>query len=204
MKQDSDAPILPFESATAWDAWIAKNHSRSQGVWLQIFKKNSGKRTVTYDEALDGALCYGWIDGQKKSSDKESFLQKFTPRRPKSVWSKRNQEHVARLIKAKRMKPAGLKAIEAAKKDGRWERAYDSPKNMIVPKDFLKELSKNRKAKEFFGTLNKANLYAIAWRLQTAKKPDTREKRKQAILAMLAKGEKFHPYVPVRRATPRR
>jgi uncharacterized protein YdeI (YjbR/CyaY-like superfamily) len=192
MKQDADAPILPFESAKAWEAWITKNHSRSRGVWLQLFKKDSGKRTVTYDEALDAALCYGWIDGQKKSYDKGSFLQKFTPRRPKSVWSKRNQEHVARLIKAKRMKPAGLKAIEAAKKDGRWEQAYDSPKNITIPDDFLKELSRNKKAKEFFETLNKANLYAIAWRLQTARKPETRENRKQAILAMLAKGKKFH------------
>jgi uncharacterized protein YdeI (YjbR/CyaY-like superfamily) len=192
MKKNTDQPILPFESAKAWDAWIAKNHSGSDGVWLQIFKKDSGKRTVTYDEALDSALCYGWIDGQKKSYNKESFLQKFTPRRPKSVWSKRNQDHVARLIKSKRMKPAGLKAIAAAKKDGRWEQAYDSPKNMTIPEGFLRELSKSRKAKEFFETLNKANLYAIGWRLQTAKKPETREKRKQAILAMLAKGEKFH------------
>jgi len=192
MKKSTDAAILPFESAKTWDAWIAKNHSISQGVWLQIFKKDSGQRTVTYDEALDTALCYGWIDGQKESYSKESFLQKFTPRRPKSVWSKRNQEHVARLIKSKRMKPAGLKAIAAAKKDGRWEQAYDSPKNMTIPEDFLKELSKNKKAKEFFGTLNKANLFAIAWRLQTAKKPETREKRKQAMLAMLAKGEKLH------------
>jgi uncharacterized protein YdeI (YjbR/CyaY-like superfamily) len=192
MKKSTDAPILPFESAKAWEAWIAKNHSSSQGVWLQIFKKDSGKRTVTYDEALDVALCYGWIDGQKKSYDKESFLQKFTPRRPKSIWSKRNQEHVARLIKSKRMKPAGLKAIAAAKKDDRWGRAYDSPKNMMIPEDFLKDLSKSKKAKEFFGTLNKANLYAIAWRLQTAKKPETREKRKQALLAMLARGEKLH------------
>ncbi len=192
MKNSTDHPILPFESAKAWETWIAKNHSGSKGVWLQIFKKDSGKRTVTYDQALDTALCYGWIDGQKQSYDKESFLQKFTPRRPKSVWSKRNQGHVARLIKSKRMKPAGLKTIAAAKKDGRWEQAYDSPKNMTIPEDFLKEIAKNRKAKEFFGTLNKANLYAIAWRLQTAKKPETREKRKQAILAMLAKGEKLH------------
>jgi uncharacterized protein YdeI (YjbR/CyaY-like superfamily) len=192
MKTSTDHPILPFESAKAWETWIAKNHSGSKGVWLQIFKKDSGKRTVTYDQALDTALCYGWIDGQKQSYNKESFLQKFTPRRPKSVWSKRNQGHVARLIKSKRMKPAGLKAIAAAKKDGRWEQAYDSPKNMTIPEDFLKELSKNKKAKEFFGTLNKANLYAIAWRLQTAKKPETREKRKQAILAMLARGEKLH------------
>jgi uncharacterized protein YdeI (YjbR/CyaY-like superfamily) len=192
MKKNTDHPIVPFESAKAWDAWIAKNHSSSDGVWLQIFKKDSGTRTVTYDEALDAALCYGWIDGQKKSYNTESFLQKFTPRRPKSVWSKRNQEHVARLTKARRMKPAGLKAIAAAKKDGRWERAYDSPKNMTIPDEFLKELSKNKKAKKVFGTLNRANMFAIAWRLQTAKKPETREKRKQAILARLAKGEKLH------------
>ena len=186
MKKNTDPPILPFESVEPWQTWIAKNHSHAQGVWLQIFKKDSGQRTVTYDEALDVALCFGWIDGQKKSYNKESFLQKFTPRRPKSVWSKRNQEHVARLIKSKRMKPAGLKAIEAAKKDGRWAQAYDSPKNMSVPKDFLNELSKNKKAKEFFETLNKANLYAIAWRLQTAKKTETREKRMKAMLATVS------------------
>jgi uncharacterized protein YdeI (YjbR/CyaY-like superfamily) len=193
VNKTSDLPILPFESAKKFETWLAKNHPRSQGLWLQIFKKDSGHKTVTRAEALDVALCYGWIDGQGKPNGEASYLQKFTPRRARSVWSKRNQEHVARLIKARRMKPAGLKAVDAAKKDGRWERAYDSPKNMTVPKDFLSALAKNKKAKEFFATLNKANLYAIAWRLHNAKKPETRERRKQTFLAMLAKGEKLHP-----------
>ena len=147
---------------------------------------------MTYAEGLDEALCCGWIDGQLDKYDEKSWLRKFTPRRSKSVWSKRNIEHVNRLIQAGKMKLAGLKEVEAAKADGRWERAYDSPSAMQVPEDFLKELSKDKKAKAFFETLNKANTYAIAWRLQTAKKPETREKRMKAILEMLKRGEKLH------------
>jgi uncharacterized protein YdeI (YjbR/CyaY-like superfamily) len=157
-----------------------------------MFKKDSGKTTGTHDAAIDEALCFGWFDGQADKYDENSWLQKFTPRRPKSLWSKRNRERVARLIKKKRMQPAGLKEVEAAKKDGRWNQAYDSPKNMEVPADFLNELKKNKKAYEFFKTLNKANTFAIGWRLQTAKKPETREKRMKAILGMLQKGEKLH------------
>lgn len=192
MENVKDTPVKSFATAKEWSEWLAKHHDTSGGVWLQIFKKGSGKETVTYDEALDEALCFGWIDGQKRGYDETSWLQKFTPRRPKSLWSKRNREHVARLIEEKRMKPAGLKQVEAAKKDGRWDQAYDSPKKMEVPADFLKELKKDKRAYEFFKTLNKANTYAIAWRLQTAKKPETREKRMKAILAMLARGDKLH------------
>jgi uncharacterized protein YdeI (YjbR/CyaY-like superfamily) len=148
--------------------------------------------TVTYAEALDEALCYGWIDGQLEKYDEKSWLRKFTPRRPKSVWSKRNIEHVNRLVDAGKMKPAGLKEMEAAKADGRWGRAYDSPSAMQVPQDFLAELSKHKKAQIFFETLNKANTYAIAWRLQTAKKPETREKRMKKFIQMLENGEKLH------------
>jgi len=181
-----------FASAAEWRKWLAGNHAKAEGIWLRIFNKRSGERTLTYDEALDQALCYGWIDGQKKTFDTDSWLQKFTPRRSKSVWSKRNRDRVARLIKLKKMQPAGLQEIASAKADGRWERAYDSAKTMTVPDDFLSELRMNKKAEAFFNTLNKANLYAIAWRLQTAVKPETREKRKKAILEMLRKGEKFH------------
>lgn len=184
--------LLSFPTAQKWHAWLAKNHATSDGVRVLIFKKNSKQKSVSYHEALDEALCFGWIDGQKQAYDEGSWIQKFTPRRPKSMWSKRNKEHIARLIKEKRMKVAGLKVVEAAKKDGRWDDAYDSPKNMKVPNDFLKELKKNKKAKAFFNTLNKANLYGIAWRLQTAKKPETREKRMKTLLEMLAKGEKLH------------
>jgi uncharacterized protein YdeI (YjbR/CyaY-like superfamily) len=188
----TDLPIVSFQSAQEWEEWLAGNHASSVGVWLRFFKNGSGKPTVTHDEALDAALCYGWIDGQGKKYDELSWLLKFTPRRAGSIWSRRNTEHVERLIQENRMQPPGFAEVEAAKADGRWERAYDSPSKMTVPEDCLEELSKNQEAKAFFETLNKANIYAIAWRLQTAKKPETREKRMKAILTMLAKGEKFH------------
>ena len=188
-----DLPIIAFESQSRWEEWLAENHAQQPtGIWLRIFKKASGVVSVTYAEALDEALCYGWIDGQANKYDERSWLQKFTSRRKKSIWSKVNTQHVERLIEAGKMKAAGLKEIEAAKQDGRWQQAYDSPKNMIVPEDFLKELENDSKAKTFFETLNKTNLYSIAFRLQTAKKPETREKRMKAILEMLARGEKFH------------
>ena len=185
-------PIISFKSPKDWASWLDKNHAKSNGIWLRLFKKDSGVASVTYAEALDEALCYAWIDGQLEKCDEKSWLRKFTPRRPKSVWSKKNIEHANRLIQAGKMKPAGLKEVEAAKADGRWGRAYDSPSAMQVPEDFLKELSKGKNAKAFFENLNKANTYAIAWRLQTAKKPETRAKRIQAILEMLKRGERFH------------
>ena len=166
---------------------------RSDGILLRIYKKDSGVTSVTYAEALDQALCFGWIDGQKKPRDNESWLQKFTPRRAKGVWSKRNTEHAERLIKSGAMAPAGLKEVTAAKEDGRWKAAYDSPGSATPPDDFLTALNKNKKAKAFFETLNKSNIYAIVYRLQTAKKPETRTKRMKMILAMMARGEKFHP-----------
>lgn len=183
---------LEFESSSAFRDWLDANHHKSDGLWLRIFKKNSGEATITYHEALDHALCYGWIDGQKRARDERSWLQKFTPRRAKSNWSKVNTGHAERLIQAGQMQPAGLKAIEAAKADGRWKAASDSPRNVSVPEDFLKALRKNKKAKAFFETLNKANIYSIVYRLKTAKKPETREKRMRMILAMMDRGEKFH------------
>lgn len=185
-------PIKSFKSTKQWKEWLEKNHSKSDGIWLQLFKKDSGQKTITHAEALDEALCYGWIDGQVNSHDKKSWLQKFTPRRSKSIWSKKNTENVERLIQAGRMHKAGMAEIEAAKTDGRWNKAYDSPKNMNMPEDFLKELSKNKKARSFYESLNRANLYSIHWRLQTAKKPETRQKRMQMILEMLEREEKFH------------
>jgi len=188
-----DLPILTFTADKDFTSWLAKHHKVSPGIWMRLFKIKSGVPTITYAEALDVALCYGWIDGQKKTYDAESWLQKFTPRRRKSIWSKRNREHVERLEKSGMMKAAGLEEVEAAKADGRWEQAYESPSNMTVPSDFLNELAKNKKAEAFFKTLNKTNIYAIVWRLQTAKKPETRNNRMKAILEMLKKGEKFHP-----------
>lgn len=185
--------IQAFASGKEFTSWLAKHHKAAAGIWIRLFKVKSELPSITYAEALDVALCYGWIDGQKKAYDTDSWLQKFTPRRPKSIWSKRNREHVDRLAKLGLMKAAGIKEVEAAKTDGRWEQAYDSPGNMNVPTDFLKELAKNKKAEAFFKTLNKTNIYSIVWRLQTAKKPETRIKRMKAILEMLKKGEKFHP-----------
>jgi uncharacterized protein YdeI (YjbR/CyaY-like superfamily) len=192
MSKQSPEQVLQFATQKEWRRWLAKYHAACDGMWLRIFKKGANKPTVTYDQALDEALCYGWIDGLKKSHDVESFIQRFTPRRPRSLWSIRNKTHVARLIKAGKMKPSGLKQIEAAKADGRWKHAYDSPKNMLVPEDFLKELAKDKKALGFFKELNKANTYAIAWRLQTATKPEIRERRMKSLLAMLAQQQKLH------------
>ena len=184
--------VFSFESPKEWNDWLSKNHSTSNGIWLRFFKKGSGVESVTHDEALDEALCYGWIDGQLKKHDEKSWLQKFTPRRLRSIWSKRNIEHAEKLVKAGKMKLPGLKEIEEAKKDGRWKNAYDSPAKMTVPDDFLEMLNKNKSAMKFFESLNKANKYAIAWRLQTAKKPETRDNRMKKILDMLSKREKFH------------
>jgi len=183
---------IAFKSPAAFLAWLAKHHDQSPGIWLRIYKKDSGVPSVTYATALDEALCYGWIDGQKKPGDERSFLQRFTPRRARSGWSKRNTEHVERLIEAGKMTPAGLAEVTAAKADGRWRAAYDAFSSAAVPEDFLAAIAKNRKAKAFFDTLNKTNLYSIVYRLQTAKKPETRAKRLREIVERLARGEKFH------------
>ena len=183
---------LSFKSSAEFRRWLAKNHASSTGLWLRIFKKDSPQVSLTYAEALDQALCFGWIDSQKKSRDEQSWIQKFTPRRARGGWSRLNTRHAERLITAGAMTPAGLCAIEEAKSDGRWEAAYDSPRNASPPDDFLKALAKNIKAKTFFATLNRANIYAIVYRLQTAKKPETRARRLRQILEMLEREEKFH------------
>jgi len=192
MPNSTELPTLPFESKKKFADWLAKNHDKSAGLWLKIAKKASGIPTVTYAEALDVALCYGWIDGQKGSFDEQYFLQKFTPRRPKSIWSKINVGHVERLIASGEMKPAGLKAIEAAKQDGRWDAAYQGQKTISVPEDFQSALDKNKKAKAFFATLKGANRYAFLFRIQTAKKAETRARRISQFVEMLERGEKFH------------
>jgi len=185
--------VITFSLPEEWEAWLEKHHSRSPGVWLKIQKKDSKLPSPNYAEALDIALCFGWIDGLKKPHDQNSWLQKFTPRRPRSGWSKRNTEHAERLIRTKKMRPAGLAEIAAAKKDGRWTAAYDPPSEAKVPADFIKQLKSDKAAHAFFKTLNKTNLYAIIYRLQTAKKPETRERRMTLILDMMKKGKKFHP-----------
>lgn len=191
MTKSLDLPTLPFETKKKFAEWLAKNHDKSAGLWLKIAKKAAGISTVTYAEALDVALCYGWIDGQKGSFDEQYFLQKFTPRRPKSIWSKINVEKVAGLIASGEMKPSGLKAVEAAKQDGRWDAAYSSQKNIVVPADFQSALEKNKKAKAFFETLTGTKRYSFLFRIETAKKAETREKRIGQFVQMLAKGETF-------------
>jgi len=188
----ADLPIISFICSTDFENWLELNHNNSNGIWLQFYKKNSGTTSINYKEALDVALCYGWIDGQLKKMDENSYLQRFTHRRPKSLWSIRNIENVDRLVEIGRMKPTGLKEAEAAKADGRWDRAYETAGRMILPDDFMQELSTNTKAQTFFDSLNRTNKYTIYWRLQTAKNTEIRVKRMKAILDMLEKGQKFH------------
>ncbi len=187
-----DYEILEFNKQAVFREWLMINSQTVAGIWLRIYKKDSGVFSVNYAQALDEALCFGWIDGQKKSYDKLSFLQKFTPRRPRSTWSKRNTEHVNRLIKAGSMTETGLLEVEKAKVDKRWQAAYDAPSDMQVPVYFLKELSKHPKAEEFYNGLNKTNKYAIAWSLQTAKTEATRLRRTVKLMAMLNEGKKLH------------
>lgn len=184
-------PIKFFLTQEQWRTWLANNYQKP-GVWLKFYKKNSGIKSLAYSQALDEALCFGWIDGQSKSLDDKAYLQKFVPRGPKSVWSQINTQYVARLIKEAKMTSFGLQKVEDAKKDGRWERAYASSKNAVIPEDFLNELKKNSNANKFFQSLNKTNLYAIYYRLISPKKEETREKRKREIIKMLAQGKKLH------------
>ncbi len=192
-KTGNNLPVQLFENKKDWEAWIDKNHLTSAGLWLRIAKKAARIKSLSYAEALEVALCYGWIDGQKKTYDETTWLQKFTPRGPRSIWSAINREKAQELIKQGLMKPAGLKAIERAKENDKWETAYDSQSKITVPDDFQSELDKNPKAKAFFATLNSANRYAILFRLQTAKKPETRAKRLRQYIEMLKKHEKLHP-----------
>jgi uncharacterized protein YdeI (YjbR/CyaY-like superfamily) len=193
MENKQGLPILPFASRKDWEEWLAGNHQTSKGLWLKIAKKDAGVDTVTYAEALDAALCYGWIDGQKGALDDRFWLQKLTPRGPRSKWSKINRDKAEALIEAGRMKPAGLAAIEQARSDGRWEQAYDSQSKASVPEDLQKELDRNPKAAAFFATLDSANRYAVLYRVQDAKKPETRARRIEKLVGMLNRGEKVHP-----------
>jgi uncharacterized protein YdeI (YjbR/CyaY-like superfamily) len=190
--KSTDLSIKPFASKQKWADWLAKQHDKSPGVWLKLAKKDSGIKSITYEEALDAALCYGWIDGQKKGFDDQYWLQKFTPRGPKSIWSKINTEKAERLIASCDMKPAGLRAIEAARLDGRWAAAYASQKNITVPEDFQAALDKNRKANAAFAKLKSAERYSFLFRIHHAKKPETRVRHIRKFVEMLEKGEEFH------------
>jgi len=184
--------IIEFSDQATFRKWLTENAGNTDGIWLKIYKKASGVTSITYDQALDEALCFGWIDGQKKGYDELAFLQKFTPRRPKSMWSRRNITHIKRLTDAGLMTEAGLQEVKNAQADGRWSQAYDKPSEMQVPQFFLDELHKHPEAEKFFQTLNKTNTYAIAWRLQTAKTEATRLRRAEKLLAMLQAGEKLY------------
>lgn len=187
-----DRPIMAFETARAWDAWLMKNGGSSPGIYIQLAKKDSGVMSVTYAEALEVALCHGWIDAIKRSYDDASFLQKFLPRTPKSIWSEINKKKVQELIKAKLMRPAGLAAVARAKANGQWDKAYAPASTIAVPPDLEAALKKNKKAAAFFKTLKGSNRYAILHRLQTAKKEETRSKRLALFIGMLERGETIH------------
>lgn len=189
------APTL-FKSAKAFEAWLKKNHAASEGLWLKIAKRGANEPSVTYPEAVEIALCWGWIDGQKKSLDDQHYLQRFTPRRARSVWSKINVEKVRGLIEAGRMQAPGQAQIEAAKADGRWARAYDGARTSTVPEDLQAALEAEPLAKAFFAGLNASNRYAILWRIQTAAKAETRARRIEQLVAMLARGETIHIFKP--------
>ena len=185
--------MVSFESADAWDAWLAAHQADAPGVWLKIAKKGSAGQSVSYSDALDVALCHGWIDGQKGRHDDDYWLQRFTPRKPGSNWSKINTEQASALIAAGRMQPAGLRAVEQAQADGRWERAYQSQSRITVPDDLDRALAANPRAREFFATLDGTNRYAVLYRIASAKRPQTRAKRIATFVAMLGEHKKIHP-----------
>ena len=189
----ANLPVLFFERQKDWALWLRKNQASSTGIWLRIAKKSPGNQSLTYHDALEAALCYGWIDGQKRTDSEQTWLQKFTPRGKKSIWSKTNREKALALVKGGQMQSAGLREMERAKSDGRWEAAYDSARTSVIPADFQAALDKNHRAQSFFKTLNSQNRYAILFRIQTAKKAETRIKRIQQFVQMLERNEKLHP-----------
>ena len=193
MTAKPDLPIISFASCDGWEAWLEEHHADSDGLWLKIAKKGSGIETVTQPAALEVALCYGWIDSQAKTFDGDYWLQRFTPRKPRSKWSQVNREKVEKLIEAGRMKFAGLREVERAKSDGRWEAAYEAQSRATVPDDLRRELEKNKVAREFFDTLDSRNRYAILYQIQDAKKPETRARRIEKYTAMLNEEKKIYP-----------
>jgi uncharacterized protein YdeI (YjbR/CyaY-like superfamily) len=186
-------PARLFKRKQDWAAWLAKNHRKSTGLWLRLAKKDSGLRSVSYNEALEVALCYGWIDGQKRPESEQIWRQRFLSRSSDSIWSKINRERAVALIASGEMEAAGLEAIENAKKNGRWEAAYDSPGGATAPGDFQAALDANPQAAAFFKTLDRANRYAVLWRIQTVKKAETRARKIDQFIRMLERGEKIHP-----------
>ncbi|MFB0843037.1 YdeI/OmpD-associated family protein [Paenibacillus oleatilyticus] len=192
-KKESELPILLFADQPTWEAWLEQNHAASAGVRLRLAKKQADVVTLTYQEALESALCYGWIDSRKEAYDESTWLQRFTPRGAKSIWSKVNKDKAEALIASGRMQPPGLRAIEAAKQNGQWDKAYESQSRATVPDDLQSELDRNPQAKAFFETLDSQNRYAILFRVHSAKKAETRAKRIHQFVAMLERGEKIYP-----------
>lgn len=193
VKKASDLPVMSFADPLSFERWLDEHGDTSPGIRLQIAKKGSGVVTVSYNEALEVALCYGWVDSQKEALDEKTWLQRFTPRGAKSIWSKINKEKAERLIANGRMKASGYKAIEEARKNGNWDKAYESQSVASLPEDFAIELERNAQAKAFFDTLDRQNKYAIVFRIHNAKKQETREKRIRQFIQMLEKGEKIYP-----------
>lgn len=192
MPEPDKTRIHAFEDSAAFRDWLAVNHDSQLELWLKIFKKGSGQKSINWEEAVIEALCWGWIDGVKKTFDENAYLQRFTPRRKGSNWSQRNREHVERLITEGRMEEPGMRQVHAAQADGRWEAAYAPASEMTVPDDFLAALAERPAAKEFFETLNRQNLYAIVYRLQTAKKAETRQKLIEKFVTMFENGDKLY------------
>lgn len=188
-----DMEIVSFESAEAFETWLSDQHATSTGVWLKLRKKGAGIVALDYAQALDVALCYGWIDGQKGKFDDQHWLQRFTPRKPNSKWSKINRDKVVALIGQGRMRPAGLAEVERAQADGRWQAAYDGARTSSVPDDLVAALAANPAAAEFFKTLDRQNRFAMLYRIQDVKKPETRARRIEKYVAMLAEGKTLHP-----------
>lgn len=191
--ESSELPVILFATQDDWRAWLEENQESSKELWVRLAKKGTGIVSIDYAQALEVALCYGWIDGHKRSYDESSWLQRFTPRGPKSIWSKINREKAQALIDNGQMQPAGMRAIEAAQRDGRWEAAYDSQSNATVPEDFQAALDAHAEAKSFFATLKSVNRYAILFRIHHAKKPETRAKRISDFIAMLERHETIYP-----------
>jgi uncharacterized protein YdeI (YjbR/CyaY-like superfamily) len=189
---DAGAPLL-LEDQEAWLSWLRTNHATSSGVWLRIARKSANVISVSYLQAVEAALCFGWIDGQKKAEDESYWLQRFTPRSEKSIWSKINRDKATRLIALGQMNAAGIREVERAKRDGRWDAAYDSASGATIPADFQAELEKTPKAKAFFATLDSRNRYAVLFRIQTARKAETRAKRVRQFTEMLSQHKKIHP-----------
>ncbi|NEN85639.1 YdeI/OmpD-associated family protein [Paenibacillus elgii] len=192
-RKESELPILLFADQPSWEAWLEQNHDASAGVRLHLAKKQADVVTLTYQEALESALCYGWIDSRKEAYDESTWLQRFTPRGAKSIWSKVNKEKAEALIASGRMQPPGLRAIEAAKENGQWDKAYESASRATVPDDLQSELDRNPQAKAFFEALDKQNRFAVLFRIHSAKKAETRAKRIQQFVTMLERGEKIYP-----------